>query len=32
VKRSVDLAVQTYGRIDVMIDNAGLMPQLEVVK
>jgi len=27
VKRLVDLAVQTYGRIDVMINNAGLMPQ-----
>jgi NADP-dependent 3-hydroxy acid dehydrogenase YdfG len=25
--RSVDAAVQTYGRIDVMINNAGLMPQ-----
>jgi NADP-dependent 3-hydroxy acid dehydrogenase YdfG len=23
----VDSAVQTYGRIDVMINNAGLMPQ-----
>ena len=23
----VDAAVQTYGRIDVMINNAGLMPQ-----
>jgi NADP-dependent 3-hydroxy acid dehydrogenase YdfG len=27
VKRLVDSAVQAYGRIDVMIDNAGLMPQ-----
>jgi len=27
VKRLVDVAVQTYGRIDVMINNAGLMPQ-----
>jgi NADP-dependent 3-hydroxy acid dehydrogenase YdfG len=27
VKAFVDLAVQTYGRIDVMINNAGLMPQ-----
>lgn len=27
VKRLVDTAVQTYGRIDVMINNAGLMPQ-----
>src|SRR6516162_5554639 len=27
VKRLVDNAVQTYGRIDVMINNAGLMPQ-----
>src|SRR6516164_7200916 len=27
VKRLVDSAVQTYGRIDVMINNAGLMPQ-----
>jgi NADP-dependent 3-hydroxy acid dehydrogenase YdfG len=27
VKALVDLAVQTYGRIDVMINNAGLMPQ-----
>jgi len=26
VQRLVDLAVQTYGRIDVMINNAGLMP------
>jgi len=26
VKRFVDAAVQTYGRIDVMINNAGLMP------
>jgi NADP-dependent 3-hydroxy acid dehydrogenase YdfG len=26
VKRLVDTAVQTYGRIDVMINNAGLMP------
>jgi NADP-dependent 3-hydroxy acid dehydrogenase YdfG len=34
VKRLVDTAVQTYGRIDVMINNAGLMPQspLERVK
>jgi NADP-dependent 3-hydroxy acid dehydrogenase YdfG len=27
VKRLVDTAVQTYGRIDVMINNAGLMPR-----
>jgi NADP-dependent 3-hydroxy acid dehydrogenase YdfG len=27
VKRLVDAAAQTYGRIDVMINNAGLMPQ-----
>ena len=27
VKRLVDAAVQTYGRIDVMLNNAGLMPQ-----
>jgi NADP-dependent 3-hydroxy acid dehydrogenase YdfG len=27
VKRLVDAAVQTYGRIDVMINNAGVMPQ-----
>jgi NADP-dependent 3-hydroxy acid dehydrogenase YdfG len=27
VKRLVDAAVQTYGRIDVMINNAGLMQQ-----
>ncbi len=27
VKRLVDTAVQKYGRIDVMINNAGLMPQ-----
>ena len=27
VKRLVDVAVQTYRRIDVMINNAGLMPQ-----
>ena len=26
VKRLVDTALQTYGRIDVMINNAGLMP------
>jgi NADP-dependent 3-hydroxy acid dehydrogenase YdfG len=26
VKRLVDAAIQTYGRIDVMINNAGLMP------
>jgi NADP-dependent 3-hydroxy acid dehydrogenase YdfG len=27
VKRLVDVAVETHGRIDVMINNAGLMPQ-----
>ncbi len=27
VKRLVDAAVQAYGRIDVMLNNAGLMPQ-----
>ena len=27
VKRLVDTAVQTFGRVDVMINNAGLMPQ-----
>src|SRR5262249_21172914 len=27
VKRLVDAAVQAYGRIDVIINNAGLMPQ-----
>ena len=27
VKQLVDAAVRTYGRIDVMINNAGLMPQ-----
>ena len=27
VKRLVDTAVQKYGRVDVMINNAGLMPQ-----
>jgi NADP-dependent 3-hydroxy acid dehydrogenase YdfG len=27
VRRLVDTAVQTYGRVDVMINNAGLMPQ-----
>jgi len=27
VKRLVDAAVKTYGRVDVMINNAGLMPQ-----
>lgn len=34
VKRLVDAAVQAYGRIDVMINNAGLMPQspLELLK
>ena len=34
VKKLVDAAVQTYGRVDVMINNAGLMPQapLELLK
>jgi NADP-dependent 3-hydroxy acid dehydrogenase YdfG len=34
VKKLVDTTVQTYGRIDVMINNAGLMPQapLELLK
>ena len=27
VKRLVDAAVRTFGRVDVMINNAGLMPQ-----
>jgi NADP-dependent 3-hydroxy acid dehydrogenase YdfG len=27
VSRLVDTAVQTFGRVDVMINNAGLMPQ-----
>jgi NADP-dependent 3-hydroxy acid dehydrogenase YdfG len=27
VKALVDAAVQAYGRVDVMINNAGLMPQ-----
>jgi NADP-dependent 3-hydroxy acid dehydrogenase YdfG len=27
VKRVVDAAAQTYGRVDVMINNAGVMPQ-----
>jgi len=27
VKRLADVAVQTFGRVDVMINNAGLMPQ-----
>jgi NADP-dependent 3-hydroxy acid dehydrogenase YdfG len=27
VQRLVDMAVKTYGRVDVMINNAGLMPQ-----
>jgi NADP-dependent 3-hydroxy acid dehydrogenase YdfG len=26
VKKLVDAAVQTYGRVDVMLNNAGLMP------
>jgi NADP-dependent 3-hydroxy acid dehydrogenase YdfG len=34
VKRLVDTAVRTFGRVDVMINNAGLMPQapLELLK
>jgi NADP-dependent 3-hydroxy acid dehydrogenase YdfG len=34
VKRLVDAAVRTFGRVDVMINNAGLMPQapLELLK
>jgi len=34
VKKLVEAAVQTYGRIDVMLNNAGLMPQapLELLK
>jgi NADP-dependent 3-hydroxy acid dehydrogenase YdfG len=28
VQKLVDAAVQTYGRVDVMINNAGLMPQV----
>ena len=27
VKRLVDTAVETYGRVDVMLNNAGMMPQ-----
>jgi NADP-dependent 3-hydroxy acid dehydrogenase YdfG len=27
VKRLAEMAVKTYGRVDVMINNAGLMPQ-----
>lgn len=30
VKHLVDTAVQTYGRIDVIINNAGLMPQSQL--
>jgi NADP-dependent 3-hydroxy acid dehydrogenase YdfG len=30
VKRLVDAAAQPYGRIDVMINNAGLMPQAPI--
>jgi NAD(P)-dependent dehydrogenase (short-subunit alcohol dehydrogenase family) len=32
VNRLVEAVVCAYGRIDVMINNAGLMPPLEVVK
>ena len=34
VKSLVDAAVRTFGRVDVMINNAGLMPQapLELLK
>src|SRR5262249_51918061 len=32
VKRLVDAAVQTYGRLDVMINNAGLMQQSPLVR
>jgi NADP-dependent 3-hydroxy acid dehydrogenase YdfG len=34
VKRLVDAAVRTFGRVDVIINNAGLMPQapLDVLK